>query len=299
VNCVLQVSNMTASASGPLRVRLVIATVHQLRGQDPVTRPPSPDEVVDVFGAPTNSPLASNRSWSIPVTGDVFCRDYDGDGDRDGLQYHLDAILEEQTGERWVVVDRLRIFSSVPGQLFPPNEGVTGSPGERNYNQFIYALSLSSMGPVMLDEGAQGQFMAAVRLSDNSTQSVAAVWTVNQPHTIDASGLLTVGDINMDSVINVNATYTRTTQTLTALSTVELRNSAPPDPPTIANPRREGDELVFDLSGLPGRAYRIFAADNLKADPWTFLVNVTTDAGGHAVVRVPTSAATRYFQAAP
>jgi hypothetical protein len=166
----------------------------------------------------------------VAVTNDVICGLFLLASNRaSGLQHHVDAILEEQLNAQWIVLDRARVYSSEQtNTLSPPNEGVTGAEGDRNFNQFTFVTGLQIDGPSVVQEGAPARFTALAQLSNNTTNPVAVLWSADPPFSIDANGILVSGAITSNRTIQVTATHIHSIQTLTANLQVTFVNLPEP-----------------------------------------------------------------------
>jgi hypothetical protein len=185
--------------------------------------------------------LAAGESWIIPVTPafNVVCPAFRTQGLQAGYQSHVYAVLEEAAGNAWVTVDRTKVYESEFSDSFPPNEGVTGQEGPRNFAQFTYLTRLELAGPANVAEGATAQFAARAVLSNATTNTVTPLWTLSPTRPgvqIDAAGNLTVLQLASNTSISVVATYTRSVDSASATQLVALVNVPQPSLVSWTNP---------------------------------------------------------------
>ena len=75
--------------------------------------------------------------------------------------------------------------------------------------------SIAVSGPVVVDEKSSVQYACMATYSDGSVSSVDAVWSQNSANaSIDAAGLLTVGDVDSDESALIAVSYGGKTATL-------------------------------------------------------------------------------------
>ena len=232
----LVVRNQTAVPSNPLRLRFFTTQTYFYQTQE---TPPANPRFTEYVQGPvfTNASLASNAtaSFTLATSQNVICpgsyKQFGNNGET-GAQYHVYAVLEEKIGTNWANIDRAKIFSSVPLEMFPYNDGALGIEPLLNTNSFAYLTNLIIAGVTNLNEGDTAGYAAVAALSDGATGTVSSAWSA-APFGIGPDGVLAAPFVNSDTSMTITTTFTRRT-TRTAVRTVTIKNLG--DPPFITIP---------------------------------------------------------------
>jgi hypothetical protein len=232
----LTVRNQTPVPSNPLRVRFFTTQTYFYQTRE---TPPSNPTFTEYVQGPifTNASLASNATASFTLTTNqnVLCpggyKSFGNNGET-GAQFHVYAVLEEKVGTNWANVDRTKIFSSVPLEMFPYDDGALGIEPLLNTNSFAYLTNLLIAGVTNINEGTTAGYAAVAALSDGTTGTVSSAWSA-MPFAIGPDGLLNAPFVGSDTSMTITTTFTRRT-TRTAVRTVTIKNLG--DPPLITSP---------------------------------------------------------------
>lgn len=129
------------------------------------------------------------------------------------------------------------------------------------------AVSLASLaisGPSSLLEGGQGDYLATAIFSDGSTATAPATWSINSGGDVAAinaaTGRLSTGNVSVDTVVRVGASYTSGGITCTASSDVTVVNVTAP-----ANAAPQAPANVLPAAGAIGQSL----TPSLQADAFS------------------------------
>jgi len=237
--CQLEVRNLTAATSNPLRVRLLRSeTYYYLTNEFSLA--PSLDtipfsEVTNSTALAANFTVAPNGSFLVSVPSNNICPAVftviNDQGQEAHVQSHLYALLEERIGSNsWSIVDSAQILFSILNIWFPYNDGAIGMNPINSTNRIAYPTNLVIAGPTNLNADAVTNYVAVATLSDSATGTVVPVWASSSPLlSIDTNGLATAGHTTSDTKVAVIASYTRSfvTKTVTQQVTI-VAQSLPP-----------------------------------------------------------------------
>jgi hypothetical protein len=262
--CQLDISNRTEVTSNPLRVRLMTTRTYLYRENDPnaPTSDPSPvpGSIITEFPPVVREALPSGQAFTVSIdpTLNILCPIFEGNFENKGYQHHVYAVLEEQLGDDWLLLDRAKIISSYPGIFFPPNEGVTGQESPENTNDFSFLVALDIDGPASVEANAEASYTATAQNSKGVSGPVQPTWSVTQPCQISASGKLIAGEVGADTPVQVLASYTASIVTRTATQQVVIVKASAPLQITWTNPANIvygtplGSSQLNATSNVPG-----------------------------------------------
>lgn len=257
-----QVTNYSASISGPVRIRLAaISSTGTYLGD------------IESFGA---NAVNANGTISLPVSG--ACPPASA----------ILAILEEQIGTDWffrdssVVIAGLGIQSSLC--TIEVGGGVTllepGLTGECFCPAKLTGVQIN--GPANVTEGDTAAYWGTAHFDNGASPNFTnTIWTTTDTNRfpITTNGLLTAGSVTADMFINVTSYFAYQGNTLNTNKAIDILNLPPPQmlsPLLLPN-----GSFQLAVQGVPGRKHIIEATTNLTPPTtWTSLATNATGSSG-------------------
>lgn len=260
-----QVTNYSATASGPVRIRLLAMT--------------STGTILGDIGDFTplmGTGLDANGTLSIPVGG--ACPAFSA----------VFAVLEEQIGSDWFFRDSSVVIAGLSIQSFlcliEVGGGVTllepGITGQCFCPPHLMGVQID--GPGTVTEGSSGAYWGTAHFDNGSSPKFTnTVWTTSDTNRfpITTNGILTAGSVQADTFLNVTSYFSYLGSTQNTNKPVTILNLPPPQLTNLVCLPDGSFQLT--VQGVPGRQHVIEGTTNLTPPVfWTSLITNTTGASG-------------------
>jgi hypothetical protein len=223
--CTVVITNSTAGASQPLRVRLQVVPSYYVVPTEEL--PPPEFEPYFLNWGPAAASLTgfTGRGWlEVPVNLDltdpqVFCPRSRVTG-LAVYRFHVYAILEERLGEGWLMVDRMQLLSGpIPDVSMLP-QTVERYPAP--LPSPITVTNLTVSGPTHTFNRGTAAFHALATFDNGQQEIVFPEWSTRLPHHITAVGVFTAGSVPEDTSVWITATYRRANAVIAASNTIDI-----------------------------------------------------------------------------
>jgi hypothetical protein len=240
--CKLEIRNQTAATSNPLRVRLLTTQTYYYVTNDfnqpPVINTIPFTEVTNSTSLASNFTVGASTSFFVNVSSNQVCPRSTPDVSvfpDPAVQSHVYAILEEQIGSKWSIVDTAQIIFSILPDMFPENDGAIAMNPLTTTNRIAYPTNMVISGPTNLNGGSATSFLAVATLSDTAMGTVIPTWTSSSPFlTVNTNGMAMASSTTSNVTVSLIASYTRSFVTAMATQRVTILETV--IPPSITSP---------------------------------------------------------------
>ncbi len=311
VSAQARVTNFGSAATGPLRIVLQAVSGTSAKGLSATTSSTTCDlltNVVALSGLASNQTASATLTAAIPPQTDQFL----GDGVSGfGTGWGIFATLQEQVGTNWIALDQTLVsFGNWP-TLGEPGAGPGGGvirldPNYFNISAAAELAAVDLLGSPGVVEGSSYPYLGkaiydnnAIVLFTNTAWSVTNNSGLSSRFSVTTNGILTVGNITSNTMVTLKAPYSSGGVLYNVTTNLFVTNLPPP---ALSNLKLlSKSNVIFTISGVPGRSNRVEATTNLLFNTNTVWLPVLTNAPLNGVFNftnsIPTNVPKRFFRA--